>query len=230
MHGRESGGARVLGADTGGGDVARVSVQIANLDVKGNGMAGRPNVRNRFLFQWVHPHRQDDNPMESFTHGSAVGPVAPATLTGAVPDGILFKNLEYSQVFGEPLTLQVHHFLDAHRDVLQIALGRLFELLVGGVLGQVSIGPISLARLIGPADSLKLSAETYSLKIGYCQVTLDPSGIPTALPPLVREIGTSALEQVHAFGQLGPAGPPSLITVVSAGQGTSTMSLNFVRS
>lgn len=210
--------------------MARVSVQMANLDVKPNALAGRPDIKNRFLFQWVHPQRQDDNPMKSFTLGSTPGKVASATLASAVPDGILFKNQEFTQVFAEPLTLQIHHFLDAHRDILQIALGKLFELALSDLLGQVSIGSISLNKVIDPSESLKLSAETYSLKIGYCQLTLDPSTIPTALPPLAKVLDTTAAEKVEALGALGPVGPPPHVTVVTAGQVTSEMTLNFIRS
>jgi len=210
--------------------MARVSVQIADLAVMDNGLAGRPDIRSRFLFQWVHPQREEENPAQSFTVASTPGPLASADLNAVVPDGIVFKNMEYSQVFGEPLTLQIHHFLDAHRDIVQIGIGKVFELVLANLLGQVALGPISLNRLVKPAESLKLSADTYSLKIGYLQVTVDPSTIPTALPPLSEAIATTAKQAVRAFGPAGPSGPPPRITVVSAGQVTSAMTLHLVRS
>lgn len=146
----------------------------------------------------------------------------------AAPGGVVFEGQKFTRKPGEPLELQVHHFLDMRRDFLQIALGKLIEGLAGLLVGAVNIGPISLSRLIDASSALKLSDEIYSLPIGFHSVALQPLA-PTAEGTEIT-FGTTAPEGVFAFGPIGPSGPPPRIKVVSATAKAARMTLIFNRA
>jgi len=201
----------------------RIGVEIANLDVMCNGMTGRPDVGNRFLFQWAHPLRQDDNPFTSFAVASLDGPVPAPDLGAAVPGSELFEGQRYKRLPGEALTLEVHHSLDMHRDFLQKALGMLIEDLAGLAVGGVSVGPISLGRLLDARAALKLSEDVYSLPIGHHSLAIGPATLGAGGAAFA--FATSAPADVFAFGRLGPSGPPPRVKVVSAGANTARMTL-----
>ena len=204
-----------------------LALRLTSLTVGPNGRAGRAGVGNRFVFQFLHPRRHDDNPTASFAIGPGVGPVPQADLDDALPDAIVFKGQLFTQVFDEQVRIRIHHFQDVQSDGLQVVVGRVFESVLGGFLGRLSLATISLADLIDPLQSLKLGEDAYSQKIGYFEVSLDPRagklGAVQALP-----VDLLAPEDVGGFAPVGPQGQPQRIAIVKQGQVTASMDLEIV--
>jgi hypothetical protein len=144
-------------------------------------------------------------------------------MSAAAPGGVVFEGQKFTRKPGEPLELQVHDFVDMHRDFLQIALGKLIEDLAGLLVDSVNIGPISLSRLIDASSALKLSDETYSLPIGFHSIAIEPLALAANGTEITA--ATTAPEDVFAFGPIGPSGPPPRIKVVTANGKTARMTL-----
>lgn len=219
---------RVIGPNERGLEMAnkRLAVRITGLTLGPNGRSGRPDVTNRFVFQLLHPVTQDKNPAASFAVGSDVGPVGEAELDAALADGIVFKGQPFAQAFDEAVRIRIHHFQDVHRDWLQIIIGKLFELLLKDLLGKVSLVTITLDTLIDPSQSLKLSEETYSQKLGYFELVVEPNKV-NAAGEKAASVKLIAQEDVIGFDRLGPSGPPNRITIVKQGQKTASMDLEI---
>jgi hypothetical protein len=203
-----------------------LSLKVAALSVGPNGREGQERVRNRFLFQLLHPKRDDDNPAVTFALDSAVGEVTPDDLDAVLADGIVFKGQPFAQLFDEKVRVRIHHFQDVHADWLQIAAGKVFEAALDSLLGQVKLVSVSLASLIDIGQSLQLGRDAYAQKLGYFELLLDPNadrpgGAEDATVELV------APEDILGFAPLGPAGEPRRITIVAAGQVTATMTLQI---
>jgi hypothetical protein len=204
----------------------RLAVRIKGLTLERNGRSGRPDVTNRFVFQLLHPVTQGKNPAASFAVGPGVGPVGQADLDAALADGIVFKGQPFSQAFDEKVRIRIHHFQDVHRDWLQIVIGKLFELVLKDLLGKVSLVTITLPKLVDPGQSLKLSEETYSQKLGYFELVVEPEKV-TAGGMKTASVKLVAQEDVIGFDRLGPSGPPKRISVVKSGQKTASIDLEI---
>jgi hypothetical protein len=203
-----------------------LSLKVAALALEANGRSGQAQVVNRFLFQLLHPKRDDDNPAVSFALGPTPGPVAPADLDAVLPDGIVFKGQPFAQMFDEKVRVRIHHLQDVRSDWLQIALGKLFEAGLDTLLGQAKVVSISLADLVDPGQSLQLGRDAYSQKLGYFELVLDPGaerrdGAEDAAVQLVAQ------EDILGFAPLGAAGKPRRIKVVGKGQVTATIALQI---
>jgi hypothetical protein len=201
-----------------------LAVRITGLTLGPNGRSNRLDATNRFVFQLLHPVTHDKNPAVSFAVGSGVGPVGQADLDAALADGIVFKGQPFSQAFDEKVRIRIHHFQDVHRDGLQIVIGKLFELVLKDLLGKVSLVTITLPKLVDPNQSLKLSEETYSQKLGYFELVVEPDKV-TAAGSKTAPVRLVAQEDVIGFDHLGPSGPPKRISVVK--QGLKTASINL---
>ena len=203
-----------------------LSLKVAALTIGANGREGQERVRNRFLFQLLHPKRDDDNPAVTFTLGPAAGPVAAADLDAVLADGLVFKGQPFAQLFDEKVRIRIHHFQDVKADWLQVAAGKVFEAALDSLLGQVKLVTISLRSLIDVGQSLQLGVDAYSQKLGYFELVLDPNadrpgGAEDATVELV------APEDVLGFAPLGPQGEPQRITIVGEGQVTATLALRI---
>ena len=203
-----------------------VALRIARLGIGPNGRTGRPEVANRFVFQFLHPTRHDDNPVVSFAVGSGEGPVSAADLDAALPDALVFKGQPFAQAFDEPVRIRVHHFQDVARDWLQVGVGKVFSLALDSFLGKVTVAAVSLADLIDPAQSLQLGTEVYSQKLGYAEVVLDPKAVR---PSLAQDVSLKlvAPEDALGFAPLGPQGEPKRVSIVEQGQVTGTIDLEI---
>ena len=133
-----------------------LAVRITALTIEPNARTGQNAVSNRFVFQVLHPTRQDDNPTASFAVGAVAGTVAAADLDAALPDALVFKGQPFAQAFDEPVRVRIHHFHDVHRDWLQVAIGKLFKAVLGAFLGKLSLVTVSLTDVIDPLESLDL--------------------------------------------------------------------------
>jgi len=203
-----------------------LSLKVAALDIAPNGRSGQAQVRNRFLFQLLHPKRDDDNPTVSFALGSAAGPVAGEDLDAVLPDGIVFKGQPFAQLFDERVRVRIHHFQDVRSDWLQVALGKVFEAALDSLLGQVKIVSLSLASLIDPGQSLQLGRDSYSQKLGYYELVLDPNAErPEGAEQVTVEL--VAAEEVLGFAPLPAEGDPRRTAIVAAGQVTATLDLRI---
>ncbi len=203
-----------------------LALKVAALEVRPNGRSDHPQVRNRFLFQLLHPKRDDDNPTVSFALGSGVGPVAREELDAVLPDGIVFKGQPFAQLFDEQVRIRIHHFQDVRADWLQVAVGKVFEAALDSLLGQVKIVSISLASLIDAGQSLQLGRDAYSQKLGYFELVLDPNAQrPGGAGETAVEL--VAQEDVLGFAPLGSEGGPRRITIVAQGQVTATVQLQI---
>ena len=203
-----------------------VGLMITQLAIGPNGRAGRNEVANRFVFQMLHPTRQDDNPTASFAVGSAEGPVPAAELDAALPDALVFKGQPFAQAFEEPLRIRVHHFQDVTRDWLQVALGTVFSSVLESFLGKVTLVTVSLADLIDPAQSLQLGKQVYSQKLGYFELVVDPKA---ARPGSAQALSVKlvAPEDVLGFAPMGSQGQPQRVSIVAQGQVTAAMDLEI---
>lgn len=204
-----------------------LALRITSLTIGPNGRAGRAGVNNRFVFQFLHPRRHDDNPTASFALGPGVGPVPPGDLDEALPDAIVFKGQPFTQVFDEQVRIRVHHLQDVESDGLQVVVGRVFESVLTGFLGQLSLATISLADLIDPLQSLKLGEDTYSQKLGYFELVLDPQTVELGAVQAVP-VDLLAPEDICGFAPLGPSGQPQRIGIVKQGQVTASMDLELI--
>ncbi len=203
-----------------------LSLKVATMSIGANGRSGQNEVRNRFLFQLLHPKRDDENPAVTFALGSAVGPVAQCDLDTALPDGIVFKGQPFAQLFDEKVRVRIHHFQDVKADWLQVAVGKVFEAVLDSLLGQIKLVSISLASLIDPGQSLQLGRDAYSQKLGHFELVLDPNarrpgGAEEATVELIAQ------EDVLGFAPLAPEGKPRRVTIVAAGQVTATIELQI---
>jgi hypothetical protein len=203
-----------------------LSLKLAALTIGPNGREGQERVRNRFLFQLLHPKRDDDNPAVTFALGSAVGPVASDSLDAVLADGIVFKGQPFAQLFDEQVRVRIHHFQDVRADWLQVAAGKVFEGALDSLLGQVKLVSISLRSLIDVGQTLQLGTDTCSQELGYFELVLDPNaerqgGAEEATVQLV------APEDILGFAPLGSAGEPRRIAIVGKGQVTATMDLQI---
>jgi hypothetical protein len=203
-----------------------LSLKLAALAIGPNGREGQERVRNRFLFQLVHPKRDDDNPAVTFALGSVGGPVAARDLDAVLADGIVFKGQPFAQLFDEHVRIRIHHFQDVHADWLQVVAGKVFEAALDSLLGQVKLVSVSLRSLIDVGQMLQLGVDAYSQELGYFELVLDPNaerpgGAAEATVQLV------APEDVLGFAPLGPQGKPQRITIVGKGQATATMELKI---
>jgi hypothetical protein len=203
-----------------------LAVKIAALTVAPNGRSKLAQVRNRFLFQLLHPMRHDESPAVSFAVGPAAGPVAQPDLDTALADGIVFKGQPFAQLFDEQVRIRIHHFQDVKADLLQIAVGKVFDLALDSLLGQIKLVSISLGSLIDPGQSLQLGRDTYSQKLGYFELVLDPN----ASRPGGAEVATVELigqDDVLGFAPLGPGGQPRRVSIVAKGQVTGKIELEI---
>ncbi len=203
-----------------------LSLQVAALTIEPNGRAGQERVRNRLLFQLLHPKRDDDNPAVSFALGPEAGRVAADDLDAVLPDGIVFKGQPFAQLFDERVRVRIHHFQDVSADWLQVAAGRVFEAALDSLLGQVKLVSLSLASLVDVGQSLQLGRDAYSQKLGYAELVLDPTA---DRPGGAEETAVTLLapEDVAGFAPLGPQGAPRRIGIVDAGQVTATLELRI---
>ncbi|MGD1148650.1 MAG: hypothetical protein ABR961_11960 [Thermoanaerobaculaceae bacterium] len=203
-----------------------VALRITRLAIGPNGRVGRTEVANRFVFQFLHPTRHDDNPTASFAVGSMEGPVAAAELAAALPDALVFKGQPFTQAFDEPVRIRIHHFQDVERDWLQVAAGDMFSSVLESFLGKVSLLTVSLADLIDPAQSLQLGKDSYSQKLGYAELVADPKAARPS-PVQVLSFKLVAPEDVLGFAPLGSEGKPQRVSIVAQGQVTATMDLEL---
>jgi hypothetical protein len=204
----------------------RLALRITGLTLERNGRSGRQDVTNRFVFQLLHPVTQDKNPAASFAVGSGVGPVGEAELDAALADGMVFKGQPFSQAFDEKVRIRIHHFQDVHRDRLQIVIGKLFELALKDLLGKVSLVTVTLDQVIDPSQSLKLSDDTYSQKLGYFELVVDPNQVKSA-GMRTASVTLIAQEDVMGFDRMGPSGPPPRIAIVTKDQKTASIDLEI---
>ena len=204
----------------------RLAVRITELTLERNGRSGRPDVTNRFVFQLLHPVTQDKNPAASFAVGSGVGSVGKEELDAALADGLVFKGQPFSQAFDEKVRIRIHHFQDLHRDRLQIIIGKLFELVLKELLGKVSLVTITLDQVIDPRQSLRLSDDTYSQKLGYFELVVDPNQVKSA-GMRTASVTLVAQEDVMGFDRMGPSGPPPRIAIVTKNQETASIELEI---
>ncbi|MFI5165005.1 MAG: hypothetical protein ACHQQS_00125 [Thermoanaerobaculales bacterium] len=160
-------------------------------------------------------------------YATGAGPVPAPDMSAAAPAGVVFDSQKFTRKAGEPLELQIHHFLDVKREFLEIIEGKLIEDLADLLVNSVNVGPISLSRLIDPASQLKLSDDTYSLPIGFHSAVVQPLALGAEGATLT--FAMTAPEDVFAFGPLGPSGPPPRIKIVSANARTARMALVFSR-
>ena len=204
-----------------------LALRVKSLSIGENDCPGRAKAANRFVFQLLHPTRSDDNPAASFAVGSSKGTVAEAELEAALPDGLVFKGQLFRQAFAEPLRLRVHHFQDVTRDWLQIAVGKVFGILLDSLLGRTRLATISLADLIDPVSSLQLGKDEYSQKLGYAELVIDPKAVE---PGVVQSLRTDLIapENVFAFAPLGPDGQPRRVCVVEQGDVTASFEIELV--
>lgn len=203
-----------------------LSLKLATLTIGPNGRAGQDRVRNRFLFQLLHPKRDDDNPAVTFALDSAVGAVVPDDLDAVLADGIVFKGQPFAQLFDEKVRVRIHHFQDVQADWLQVAVGKVFEAALDSLLGQVKLVSISLASLIDVGQSLQLGRDAYAQKLGYFELVLDPNTDPRggAEEATVQLV---APHDIFGFAPLTSQGKPRRITIVAEGQVTATMTLQI---
>ncbi len=201
-----------------------LALKVAAVTIAPNGRSGQEQVANRFLFQLLHPKRDDDNPAVSFALGPAAGPVAPADLDAVLPDGIVFKGQPFAQLFDEKARVRIHHFQDVRSDWLQVAAGKLFQAGLDALLGQVKLVSLSLADLVDPGQSLQLGREVFSQKLGYFELVLDPNA-ERPRDPEETTVELVAGEDVSGFAPLGAAGAPRRVTVVAKGRPTATLAL-----
>ena len=190
------------------------------------------DLQHRFVLQWLHPNEIDKNPTMSFTISEADvdtsnRSVSAATITNTLKNGnLLFLNIAYSQPFRECKTLQIHQYLDFHRDWVQRALGVAVESVPNLIFGQIKIGPFTLDKIINPSTSLKLSDEWYSLSTGFAEININP--IPdgsinkiTASLQANKDVRCLVQQNQHA---------PSYMTIVNKGEITSEIHINYCAS
>jgi len=201
-----------------------VALRITRLALSQNGRTGRKECANRFVFQLLHPTRHDDNPTSSFAVGAAEGPVGAAEMDAALPDALVFKGQPFTQAFGEPVRIRIHHLQDVARDWLQVAVGKLFASVLESFLGKVSLVTLSLADLIDPAQSLQLGKDVFSQKLGYAEVVVDPK-VPRPSPVQALSVKLVAGEDVVGLAPLDSQGEPKRVSIVAQGQVTATMDL-----
>jgi hypothetical protein len=204
-----------------------LALRITGLSIGINACPGRAKAVNRFVVQLLHPARYDDNPAASFAVGSAEGPVAAAELDAALPDGMVFKGQLFRQAFDERVRVRVHHFQDVTSDWLQVAIGKVFGAALDSFLGQVRLATVSLADLIDPVQSLRLGKGTYSQKLGYFELAVDPAAAKLGAVQAVR-VELRAPEDVFGFAPLGPDRRPQRVCVVEQGDVTATLDLEIV--
>ncbi len=206
-----------------------LALKVKGLTIEPNVRTGQKGITNRFVFQLLHPTRQDDNPAASFAVGSVAGPVPAAELDAALPDALVFKGQPFAQAFDEPLRIRIHHFHDIRRDWLQVALGKLFKAVLGSFLGKISLVTVSLTDVIDPLDSLDIGKDTYSQKLGYHELVADPKGGKRSSRRSLH-LELTAPEDVLGFAPLGPDGQPKRICIVGAGETTAAMDLEIALS
>ena len=206
-----------------------LALRITALTIEPNARTGQTAVTNRFVFQLLHPTRQDDNPAASFAVGSVSGPVPAEDLDAALPDALVFKGQPFAQAFDEPLRIRIHHFHDIHRDWLQVAVGKLFKAVLTAFLGKVSLVTVSLTDVINPLESLDIGGDTCSQKLGYFELVVDPKAGRGGRVRTVS-VALAAPEDVLGFSPLGPDGQPKRICIVSAGETTAAMDLEIALS
>jgi hypothetical protein len=201
-----------------------LAIKVASLTIGAHARSKATQVRNRFLFQLLHPKRHDDNPAVSFAVGPVAGPVAPADLDAALADGIVYKGQPFAQLFDEKVRIRIHHFQDVEADWLQVAAGKVFGSVLDSLLGKVKLVSISLGSLIDPGESLQLGEDAYSQKLGYFELVLDPNASrPDRAETMIVELVAEA--DIYGLTPLGPAGRPRRIKIVTKGQVTATMEL-----
>ena len=203
-----------------------LALKITALRIGTTARTGQGAVTNRFVFQLLHPTRQDDNQTASFAVGPAEGPVATADLDAALPDALVFKGQPFAQAFDEPVRIRIHHFHDVQEDWLQVTVGKLFRAALTSFLGKVSLVTLSLADVIDPGQSLKIGEGTYSQKLGYFELVVDPKA---GRPSRSRTVSVDlvAPEDVYGFAPLGPDGQPKRICIVAHGEITASMELEI---
>ena len=204
-----------------------LALRVTGVSIGSHECAGRAKAVNRFVFQLLHPTKFDDNPAASFAVGPAEGPVAAEELDAVLPDGLVFKGQLFRQAFAEPVRIRIHHFQDVTSDWLQAAIGKVFGAVLETLLGRMRLATISLADLIDPVSSLQLGQETYSQKLGYVELVIDPN---EAKPGVVQAVRAElvAPEDVFAFAPLGPDGRPQRVCVVEQGNVTAMIELDVV--
>jgi hypothetical protein len=203
-----------------------LAIKVASLTIGAHARSETAQVRNRFLFQLLHPKRHDDNPAVSFALGPAAGPVGQADLDAALADGIVFKGQPFAQLFDEKVRIRIHHFQDVEADWLQVAAGKVFEAALESLLGKVKLISISLGSLIDPGESLQLGQDAYSQKLGYFELVLDPNASrPGGAEAMIVEL--IAQDDIFGLTPPGPAGRPHRVKIVTKGQVTATMELQI---
>ncbi|MDD5564650.1 MAG: hypothetical protein PHQ91_13135 [Thermoanaerobaculaceae bacterium] len=204
-----------------------LALRITGLAIGANACPGRAKAVNRFVLQLMHPARYDENPAASFAVGPAEGQVAAADLDAALPDGLVFKGQLFRQAFDERVRVRIHHYQDVTSDWLQFAIGKVFGVVIDEFLGRMRVATVSLADLIDPAQSLRLGQHSYSQKLGYFELVIDPAAAkPGAVQTVTVEL--RAPEDVFAFAPLGPDGQPQRVCVVQQEDVTATLELEVV--
>ncbi|OYV88642.1 MAG: hypothetical protein B7Z68_13110, partial [Acidobacteria bacterium 21-70-11] len=94
-------------------------------------------------------------------------------------------------------------------------------------LGQVRLATVSLADLIDPVQSLRLGKDTYSQKLGYFELAVDPAADKLGAVQAAR-VELRAPADVFGFAPLGPDGQPQRVCVVEQGDVTATLDLEIV--
>ncbi len=204
-----------------------LALRITGLAIGANACPGRAKAVNRFVLQLLHPARYDDNPTASFAVGPAEGPVAAAELDAALPDGLVFKGQLFRQAFDERVRVRIHHFQDVTSDWLQFAIGKVFGVVLDEFLGRMRLATVSLADLIDPVQSLRLGQHSYSQKLGYFELVVDPGAAKPGAVQAVR-VELRAPEDVFAFAPLGPDGQPQRVCVVQQEDVTAALDLEVV--
>ena len=206
-----------------------LAVRITALTIEPNARTGQDAVSNRFVFQLLHPTRQDDNPTASFAVGSVAGSVPASDLDAALPDALVFKGQPFAQAFDEPVRIRIHHFHDVRQDWLQVAVGKVFKAVLNAFLGKLSLVSVSLTDVIDPLDSLDIGEGTCAQKLGYFELSVDPKA-GRGVRVRTVSVALSAPEDVFGFSPLGPAGQPKRIRIVGAGDTTAAMDLEVALS